>query len=117
MVLKMTDIIEKQHLKNFVPFQHELRVAQTLDKIVKPPSEELDVQASNVKNILSNALDITDYRTVQKGALIPDNIMENMYNDFAQTQLDKKLQEMRGVKFGIEFEEVMDVDMDLNNRI
>lgn len=113
----MTDIIDKQHLKSFVPFQHELRVVQNLDKVVKPPSEELEVQASNVKSILSNALDIKDYRTVQKGMLIPDNIMESMYNDFAQTQLDKKLLEMRGVKFGIEFDEVMDVDLDMENRI
>lgn len=113
----MTDIVEKQHLRSFVPFQHELRVAQHLDKVVNPPSEELEVQASNVKNILSNALDIADYRKVQKVMLIPENILENMYNDFAQTQLEKKIQEMRGVKFGIEFDEVMDVDMDLTNRI
>lgn len=113
----MTDIVDKQNLKSFVPFQHELRVAQDLDKVVNLPSEELEIQASNVKTILSNALEINDYRAVQKEALIPESIMEGMYNDFAQTQLDKKLLEMRGVKFGIDYDEVMDSDMELGNGI
>lgn len=101
----MSGTFSASEIKKFTPMQHILEVAEPLDKINFLPNERLDVQASNIKNILTNALDVNDNRDLQKLASIPESSMRLMYNDMAQTQLEKKMQEMRGRKFEIDYDD------------
>lgn len=104
----MSGTYQASDLKKFTPLQHILQMAEPLEKVNFQPSERLDVQASNIKNILTNALDVNDYRKLQTLANIPEESMRLMYNDMAQTQLERKMQEMRGRKFEIDYDDAPD---------
>lgn len=107
----MTNLVEVTDIKSFTPFQHILQISEPLEKIDFQPHERLDVQASNIKNILTNALNVNEYRSLQNSPTIPEENLKSMYNDMAQSQLERKMQEMRGRKFEISYENAPGLDM------
>lgn len=108
--LIMSGTYKAKDLKKFTPLQHILQLAEPLNKIDFQPNERLDVQASNIKNILTNALDVAGYRDLQKEPEIPEHSLRVMYNEMAQTQLEKKMLEMRGRKFEIDYDDAPGYD-------
>ena len=102
----MSGTFQVEDLKSFTPMQHILQIGNELKTVDFQTDERFEVQSSNVKNILTNALSVEDCRDLQKLPEIPDASMRLMYNDMAQNMLEKKMLEMRGRKFDVDYDDV-----------
>lgn len=105
----MNNDVRLENLKSFTPCHHELTMSEELKEAKNLPDEIFEVQASNIHHILSNSLDHTQVRELNKLAYIPEQILENVYDTIAQKELEKGLQNLKGTKFNIEYDDVPDV--------
>lgn len=101
--------IRLEHLKSFTPCQYEVKPHEKLLEVKGLPDEIFDVQAANIQHILSNALDFEKVRDLSTLPFIPEQTLTSVYETIAQKEVEKGMQNLKGTKFNIDYDDVPDI--------